>query len=53
MSEPQRRVGWITRVHVKPAERDELREISKEIKVSVAKLIGIAISDFLTTRSTA
>jgi Ribbon-helix-helix domain len=53
MLEQHRRVGWVTRIYVKPAEREELREISKQIKVSMSKLIGIAISDFLTERSSA
>ena len=53
MTKHNSRVSWITRIAVRPAERDELREISKEIHVSVARLIGTAVSDFLTTRSTA
>jgi hypothetical protein len=53
MIKTKSRVSWITRVSVKPAERDELREISKEIQVPIAKLIGVAISDFLAVRSSA
>ncbi len=52
MIKPKIRVSWITRIAIKPAERDELREISKEIHVSMARLIGAAVTDFLTARST-
>ena len=53
MIKSKTRVSWITRIAIKPADRDELKEISKEINVSMARLIGIAVSDFLTMRSTA
>ena len=51
MNESKRRVSWITRVNVRPAERDELREIAKEQRVTIASLIGLAVSDFLTAGS--
>jgi hypothetical protein len=47
-----KRISWISRITIKPAERDELREISKEIRIPVSKLIGTAITDFLSMRST-
>lgn len=48
-----RRVTWTTRINVRESERDTIRAIARAEKISVATMIGIAVENFVTARSTA
>lgn len=52
MKDEQPRVTWTTRINVRPAARDLIRERADEERMSVATVIGIAIETYVTTRST-
>jgi hypothetical protein len=54
MSEPseRKRVYWTTRIAVRPSVRDTIRDMAREEMVSMANLIGTALADYVTARST-
>ena len=47
------RVTWTTRINVKPLCRDLIRSMSRDERMSVASLIGLAIEAYVTEGSTA
>jgi hypothetical protein len=51
--QPERqRVTWVTRINIKPAAREMIRELAGEERMSLATTIGIAIERYVTARST-
>jgi len=49
----RQRITWVTRVNLKPVSRDMIRAISREERMSMATIIGMAIESYVTARSTA
>lgn len=47
------RITWTTRINVKPLCRDLIRSMSRDERMSVATMIGLAIETYVTARSTA
>jgi hypothetical protein len=45
------RIAWTTRINVKPAARDAIREIARDERLSAASVLGMAVDYFLTHRS--
>ena len=52
MSEHQPSIYWTTRIALKPAAKDAIRVLAKQELVSAAYLIGRAIEEYVTARST-
>lgn len=49
----RKRVYWTARIAVRPATRDTISEMARQEKISIANLIGTALDQFITARSTA
>lgn len=48
----RRRVPWTTRINIREADRDMIRLIAGIERLSMATVIGLAITDYVTARST-
>jgi hypothetical protein len=54
MDEAERkRIGWTTRINLRPAAREQVKVIARDERVSIATVIGHAIEAYVTIRSTA
>lgn len=51
-NDERHRVPVIARINIKPAAHEALRAIARHERLSVATLIGAAIDQYLTARST-
>lgn len=47
----RQRVNWTTRIAIRPSDKDAIRTMAKEEMVSIANLIGTAVTEYLTARS--
>ncbi len=47
------RITWTTRINVRPTGRDAIQSLARSECISVATMIGIAIENYVTARSTA
>lgn len=47
----RQRVSWTTRIAVLPKVKDAFREMAEEEKVSVAHLIGNAMNEYISAKS--
>jgi hypothetical protein len=53
MSDSERkRITWTARISVRPSIIEKVRVFAAEEKVSVAHMIGTALADYVTARST-
>lgn len=51
-NDERHRIPVVARINIKPAAHEALRAIARHERLSVATLIGAAIDQFLTARST-
>lgn len=51
-NDERHRVPVVARINIKPAAHEALRAIARHERLSVATLIGAAIDQYLTARST-
>lgn len=50
MNEP--RITWTTRINLRPSTRATINEIAKIDRISIATIIGAALDEYVTARST-
>lgn len=51
-SSEKRRIPWLTRINIRPSTRENLRQIAKDERMTMASIIGIAVETYVTARST-
>lgn len=49
----RQRLTWTTRINIREVEREMIRQFAQTDRMSVATIIGLAIEDYITARSTA
>jgi hypothetical protein len=52
MDNERTRIGWHTRINARPASIQAIRLIAQNERVAIATVIGDAIEQYLTARST-
>lgn len=52
-SKDHRRTVWTARIAVRPAVKDAIAKLAKEELIPMSHLIGTALDEFVTARSTA